>query len=198
VLVSGDSLTGDVAATLADGATTTTIANSAVQASDVDATNGAVTGQCLTKSASGDQFTWASCLRSTDITIQSLSTALAWTNMPSAVTEIYNNSSRRVAFDLTGFGQFRLEAVQSAAGALDTQPKLRAQYSSDQSSWSNLEDSTTNGDLTVSASSGTQVVVGSWVNIVAAARADVYVRLVGLNGDAIGDPSWYTLRIQMK
>jgi hypothetical protein len=59
-LVSGITLSGDVAATLADGATTTTIQSGVVKPSVLNATNSAATGQCASKAA-GDQFTWASC-----------------------------------------------------------------------------------------------------------------------------------------
>ena len=66
--------------------------------------------------------------------------------------------------------------------------KLRVQYSTDGSSWSNLESSTT-ADLALT-SSGTPppLSVGAWAQVVAGARTDVFLRLVGAGRQRVYQP----------
>ena len=75
-----------------------------------------------------------------DLTILSTTTASSW-RVPSAVTELFDTTVRRVKADLTRFTEFRIECAQGVLALSGT--KLRVQYSTDGSSWSNPESSTT-------------------------------------------------------
>jgi hypothetical protein len=82
-----------------------------------------------------------------------------------------------------------------AAGAAGPPPaKLRAQYSTDQSSWNYLDGSS--GPSVNEDTTGLQV--SSWVNLAAGAKADVFLRIVGLDGDGSTDPFFGRLDIQVK
>jgi hypothetical protein len=120
-------------------------------------------------------------------------TAQAWTNMPAATTELFGSTRARVKVPLTGDTQFRLEANQSAAGAAGA--RLRMQYSTDQVTWNDLESVTTTGELPVSAAA---LNVGAFAPIVAAAKADVFLRVVGFGGDGVADPAWRVLLLEVQ
>lgn len=126
--------------------------------------------------------------------IASPQTAQAWTNQPAALTELFGNVFGRKRFDLTGFSQFRLACSQSVAGAANA--KLRARYSTDGNTWADLETGATTADLTVGA--GTGLKTGAWANIAAAAKVDAQLRIDGIDGDAVADPAWRQLVIQVK
>jgi hypothetical protein len=58
IMLNSGNLAGDVTA---DATGNVTIADNAVQESDIDFDNTASTGQCATKSATSEKFTWAAC-----------------------------------------------------------------------------------------------------------------------------------------
>ena len=71
---------------------------------------------------------------------------------------------------------------------------LRVQYSSDQSAWNYL-DGGTGPSVTIST---TGLKVSTWVALVAGAKADVFLRVVGINGDGSADPSFGNVILQVK
>jgi len=115
------------------------------------------------------------------------------TNMPAAVTEFDNLTYYRKQFDLTNATQARIVANQAVTGS--TSAKLRAQYSTDQSSWSFLDGSS---GPSVGINAANTVRTSSWVNLASGAKADVYLRLVTQDGDAVADPSFGFIDIQVK
>lgn len=118
-------------------------------------------------------------------------TALAFTNAAAALTTITANTRKKV--DLSGAIQFRLVVTQSVAGFAGT--KLRAQYSTNNSTFNQM-DSDTSGDLDIGT--GTGVKVGAWTNLVAGAKADVWVQLYTIGGDAVADPAFTEIYVQYK
>lgn len=117
-----------------------------------------------------------------------------WTNMPNAVTELFGAIVNRRQFDLRGFSEFRLQARLAVVGAAAA--VLRMEYSTNSgSSWANLESSGTSADLSIAAGS---VIAGSWGQIAAGAKADVWLRIVGQNGDGAADPSFTTIFLQLR
>jgi hypothetical protein len=123
-------------------------------------------------------------------------TPTVWADMPSAITELFSNPRWRMKLDLGGATQFRLVAVQAGAGALGS--KLRVQYSTDQITWSDLENGGMTGDLALATTEATQLVVGEWAPIMSAAKADVFLRVVGLNGNGKATSAWFSIRMQLK
>jgi hypothetical protein len=71
---------------------------------------------------------------------------------------------------------------------------IRAQYSTDQSSWNYL-DGSAGPSVTVST---TGLKVSGWVSVTAAAKADVFIRAVGIAGDASADPAFANVLLQVK
>jgi hypothetical protein len=116
----------------------------------------------------------------------------SWGNQPASLTELFGTTAGRLKADLTNVTQVRLQATVVVAGAGTA--ALRVQYSTDQSSWSYL-DGASGPSVNVNT---TGVKVSSWVAPAAAAKADVFLRVVGINGDATADPSFSNILLQVK
>ncbi len=118
--------------------------------------------------------------------------AAQWPNQPAAVTEIFGATFNRTRFTLTNATQTRLHVNVQAVGAAGAQ--LCAQYSTDQVAWSYLDGSagpcTGIATLTVRSS--------AWMNLAAAAKADVYLRVVGDDGNGSADPAFGNVAIEVK
>ncbi|MCD6418369.1 hypothetical protein J7M00_06260 [bacterium] len=115
-----------------------------------------------------------------------------WRNQPAALRELFNNTGNRTMVDLTNATQVRLTVGVVVAGAATAQ--IRAQYSTDLSTWSYLDGGT--GPSVAINTAGLKV--SSWVNIVSAAQTDVYIRIVGINGNGIADPQFGLITLQFK
>lgn len=117
-----------------------------------------------------------------------VSAAVTWTNMPSAATEF--TGTPRTRYDLTHAVQVRL-VVCTATQAGATNATLKAQYSTDQSVWS---------DLTSALGIATPVGVktGSWETCPAGAKGDVFLRVLGQNGDGTLDPQFRNVCLQVR
>lgn len=111
-----------------------------------------------------------------------------WNNMPTALTEVFGNQFRRVQINLSNADAVRLTANITTQGAINA--VLFAQYSLDQSNWNVL---TSNLNLNPIGFKTT-----SWEAIPSGARGDVYVRMVGQNGDGTADPVICQLAIQVR
>lgn len=105
----------------------------------------------------------------------------AFTNAPAALFE--ENVRWRAHADLTNCTQARLISNVQTAGFAGT--KLRIQYSTDGASWAYLDN--VSGPEVALDSTGH--VVSPWVTLVAAARADVWLRWVTIGGDGVADPA---------
>ena len=116
-----------------------------------------------------------------------------WTNMPAALTEWLGLSSSRHKMDLVGFGEARLVLTVTTIGAA-TPAKIRAQYSLDAAAWDYLD--ATSGPTVDINTVGLKV--SAWVPITNAARADVFLRLAGIDGDATADPVLANVRLQFR
>lgn len=114
--------------------------------------------------------------------------AVAWTNQPAALTEIFGNTNRRTKVDLSGFLQCRISVAVTSAGLSGS--KLKIQYSTNESSWSDL--------TTTALIDATGVKVSTWQDIPSDAKADVFIRGAGIDGDGAADPSLGTVMLQVK
>jgi hypothetical protein len=113
--------------------------------------------------------------------IVSLNTGnVTWTNMPAALTELFGNVHRRNKIDLTDADRIRLVVRVSTVGA--TNAVLFAQYSTDESAWNTL----TTNQVAINGSAATKA--SAWEDIPGAAKTDIFVRIVGQNGDGAADP----------
>jgi hypothetical protein len=125
-----------------------------------------------------------------------LSTSLlppSWSNQPAAVTELLGSTRFRLKYDLSNATAARLIVNVVAAGAA-TPAKLRLQYSTDLLTWNYMDDvSGPSVDIDT-----TGLKVSGWTTLAPEARADVYLRVVGLDGNGSADPSLGLLQTQIR
>ena len=114
--------------------------------------------------------------------------AKVWTNMPATLTEFIALAIHRSKLDLTGATQARLVVRQTVAGA--TNAKLKVQYSTDESTWVDI--------CLVAVGTGVATKAGAWTDIPAGAKADVFIRLTGIDGDGAADPAFGLIVLQVK
>lgn len=115
---------------------------------------------------------------------------VTWTNMPVALTELFGNVHRRLLVDLTDVDKIRLSARVSTVGAASA--FIRAEYSTDESVWSNL----TGNTLGLNGSPSTRAT--AWEAIPAGAKGSVFVRIVGSGGDGALDPVLGTIMLEAR
>jgi len=118
--------------------------------------------------------------------------ASLWSNMPAALTELWGRTQSRMQYDLTDANQVRLQVNVDTVSS--TGAALRAQYSTDQSSWDYL-DGGTGPTVTVDS---TGLKVSTWVNVTAGAKGDVFLRVVGIGADGAADPRFGHIQLQVR
>lgn len=121
------------------------------------------------------------------------SSSVTWTNMPAAVTEFLGAATARFKVDLSGVEQFRIVVLQQVAGFAGAD--LNLQYSLNNSTFQAAD---TGGAGELDVGTGTGVKVGAWASLVDAARQDVWLRLVGKQGDGVVDPQWRQVAVQFR
>jgi hypothetical protein len=110
-----------------------------------------------------------------------------WTSMPAALTEFNGNIRTRVKTDLTDYTQAQITAAIGTAGSVNAE--LRIQYATDgdtQATWAYLDN--TSGPLVNIGSGAGAGKAGSFVTLVAGAKAAVWLRVVGINGNGTASP----------
>ena len=113
----------------------------------------------------------------------------AWTNMPAAETEFRNVLNTRTKLDLTTATQSRVIARVGVAPAANA--KIKVQYSTDESTWVDL------CSVTMPATAN-KTNVGTWTAVPAGAKADVFLRVVGVDGNGTADPSFGLISLGVK
>lgn len=127
------------------------------------------------------------------VTFVAQGTVASWGNQPAAETEFLGATRHRIKMDLTNYTQARLIVNVATAGAA-TPAKIRAQYSTDETTWyylDNASEPSVNIDTT-----GTKV--SNWIGLAAGAKADVFLRIVGIDGDGVADPQFGLISLQFK
>lgn len=127
------------------------------------------------------------------ITILAQGATLQWMNQPITLTEFIAATRHRTKIDLSGYNQARLTVVTAVTGAVNA--FVFAQYSTNQSDWRAL-DGVFGPSNNICTPIGLKV--GNWVNIETEAQQDVYIRLVGINGNGKADPSFGLITLQVK
>ncbi|OGN99183.1 MAG: hypothetical protein A2Y89_03125 [Chloroflexi bacterium RBG_13_51_18] len=111
-----------------------------------------------------------------------------WTNMPAAETEFAATYSTRTAIDVKHARLARLVTRLNAAAAANA--KLKLQYA--------VTEGGTYTDLcSVILGATTGVKVGGWTDVPAAAQKDVFIRVVGIDGDGVADPTFILINLQL-
>jgi len=115
-----------------------------------------------------------------------------WTNMPSTLSEL-GAGYYRIYYDLSNFTYARLVGYVGYVGAPNAQ--LRVQYSTDQTNWYYL-DGVSGPYINIGDAIGYKI--SNWVNITSSAKTNVYLRIVGINGDGKISPKFNSLRLQLR
>jgi len=106
-----------------------------------------------------------------------------WLDQPVALTELLGKTQYRSQVDLTNAARVRLVVDVVTGGVAGA--KLRGQYSTNGGgTWAYLDGAT--GPSAAIDVAGT--IASAWVDLVAAAKADVLLRVAGIDGNATGDP----------
>lgn len=120
------------------------------------------------------------------------STAAAWV-MPLAETEFDSATNRRHRKDMSRVLRVRMEVSGGVSGTAASE--LRWQYSHDQVSWFPLGNYPVDGlpgpsVPTCKMSGSTVTTFGAWIYIVEDAQTDVYMRVVGSDGNGAASPTF--------
>lgn len=118
---------------------------------------------------------------------------VVWTNMPAAVTELLGSAFNRIRYDLTAATQYRIIVNQAVAGFAGSDINL--QYSTDNTTYF-AADTAAAGELDVGT--GTGVKTGAWTNLVAGAKSNAFLRIVGKQGDGVADPAFRQINVQFR
>jgi hypothetical protein len=118
--------------------------------------------------------------------------ALPWAAMPAALTEFLGLTVGRLKADLTLYREARLIVNVQAAGFAGA--SLRVQSSTDLAAWAYLDGS----GAPSSAVDATGMIDSGWVAMAAASLADVYLRLVGINGNGVATPTFGAITLQVR
>jgi hypothetical protein len=120
--------------------------------------------------------------------------AATWPLQPAAETELFGATRNRTASDLTNASQARLIVNVVTAGKGPPQAaELCAQYSLDEITWSDLGANGPCAKIDVA-----KVSRSGWKDLAAFAKADVYVRVVGKDGDGVVAPAFGNISIEVR
>jgi len=123
--------------------------------------------------------------------------SITWSNMPSALTELMGSGRLyyRTKADLSHATKARIVVRVTTAGANGFPPaSLAGQYSLNESTWYYLDGSS--GPYVSIGSTGT--IVSSWITLTGNAQDDVYLRIVGKDGNGTADPVFGLITLQFK
>ena len=113
----------------------------------------------------------------------------AWTNMPAVLTEFRGILNTRTKLDLTTATQSRI--IVRVGGAPVANAQIKVQYSTDESTWTDL------CSVTMPATAN-KTNVGDWTNVPVGAKADVFLRVAGVGGNGNADPTFGLITLGVK
>ena len=131
-------------------------------------------------------------IRDASLTFLADGDPIEWKAQPAALTEFLGAMRHRLKFGLLKFSQARLLVNVTAAGA--TYAKARVQYSTTGLTWYYL-------DGLASPSVGintTGLKVSTWIDLCDGAKADVFLRLVGIDSDGVTHPAFGLIAVQVR
>lgn len=124
------------------------------------------------------------------VSILSMSSNVSWSNMPAAIAEFINNTGNRAVVNLYSARRVRLIINVMVAGF--STAELRVQYSEDQSNWFYL-DGIDGPKMSINVAS---IKISPWVDIAQQAKKEVFLRVVGINGNGIVDPAFRNVLVE--
>lgn len=123
--------------------------------------------------------------------------AVAYTNMAAAASFFAGSHRYATKLDLSGYTQVRLIVnKQATAGAANAKVRLRyiTAFSTTVGSWLAIGAS----EVQVAVNVQNTVLDSGWINLVAGAKADVFVTLDGIGGDGALDPVFGAISAQFR
>ncbi|HSH31485.1 MAG TPA: hypothetical protein VK963_02340, partial [Candidatus Saccharimonadales bacterium] len=142
---------------------------------------------------------WKDCITSvpSSITFMAMDKAgETWFNMPASLAEFDDDVRQRTKADLTGATQIRF-LVNLGTDSGSSAAKLRLQYSTDQTTWSYM-DSGTGPEVAIGGTVSNTLQVSPWATLASGAKADVFLRVVGIDGNGSADPIFVRLEAQLR
>jgi hypothetical protein len=112
--------------------------------------------------------------------------------MPAALTELGGSARYRTKYDLSNATKARVVVNVMVAGSANA--VICVQYSTDQTTWSYLD----NGTEPCAAVNATGVRTSAFVDLATAAKADVFLRIVGRSGNGWTGPQFGQISLQIK
>ena len=120
-----------------------------------------------------------------------------WTNMPAAVTFLFGSYRHVQPVDLSNCTQCRfIVNKQSTAG--DVSSKLMLRYNTSFSTTVGNYSDIGTSEVSVAVNVTNTLLVTSWIDLVAGAKADVFVAVAGSGGNGILDPAFGVISAQFK
>ena len=117
--------------------------------------------------------------------------SVTWLRQLADLTEFLGLTQHRTKKYLAFANEVRLIVNVTAAGA-NTPAKIRAQYSTDQNTWYYLDGSSgPSVDI-----SGAGLKVSDWVDLASGAKGDVFLCIVGIDGDGNADPKFGSIFLE--
>ncbi len=123
---------------------------------------------------------------------------VTWTNMPLALTFFGGSHRFAVKLDLTPYAQVRLivnkQATAGASGSI-VRLRYRTTFDATVANWLQIGDPSS---VQVAVNVQNTILDSGWINLVAGAKADVFVVLDGQGGDGALDPSFGSIVAQFR
>lgn len=120
-----------------------------------------------------------------------------WTNMPAALTFLNGSHRFSTKADLTSYTQVRIIVnKQGTAGAASSKIRLlyRTAFDATVANWLTIGAS----EVEVAVNVTNTVIDSGWINLVAGAKADVFLTVAGISGDGVLDPIFGSIVVQFK
>jgi hypothetical protein len=112
-----------------------------------------------------------------------------WANMPNTLQFFDSSSAYVTQIDLTDYNQVRLIVnKQGTAGATGSKLLVRYQATTGTPFDETLYSAIGSSEVSVAVDTTNTIITSSWINLVSGAKADVWVALMGIDGDTTADP----------
>ncbi len=136
--------------------------------------------------------------RSHSVTLVLSAGSTAWTNMPGAATLMYGNAATVRAVDLAAYTQCRLTVVQFNAAASPAHLRLRYSASAAGSAGSYSMISASECEVALGTAAGMHYLDSGWETLDAGAIGEVYIAVVGIDGDGAADPAFLAVTAEFR
>lgn len=136
--------------------------------------------------------------RSTNVTLVLNASSIAWTNMPSAATLMLGNAATVRAVDLSAFTECRLTVVQFNAAASGADLRLRYSASASGSAGSYSAISTAECEVALGTAAGMHYLDSGWKTLAVGAIDEVYIAVVGIDGNGAADPAFLAVTAEFR